>query len=356
LRIRTNFKKEKVKTIFIRTATKTSELRIGEKWQNVETLISSDNLVIITDENINAIYGGSFPKAHIIVIPAGERSKNFKIIEKITIKILQMNIDRSGFILGIGGGVVCDIAGFIASIYLRGINFGFISTSLLSQVDASVGGKNGINLGGAKNMIGNINQPDFVLCDQSMLKTLPEDEYLSGLGELIKHAIIKDKSLLNHIEKDREMILARDEFVMEKLIGESVQIKSKIVTKDEREGGIRRLLNFGHTFGHAIEIKYGYSHGISVAMGMVMASQFSFSKGMITKSDVEKIHSILNSFSLLPPADLSGKVIEKMLIHDKKRKGDTIHFVLLKSIGNAVVVPVKISELSLFLKNWKGLR
>ena len=345
-----------MKTFFIRTGSKTSELRIGENWQNVETLIPSDNLVIITDENINAIYGRSFPKAHTIVIPSGESSKNFKIIEKITKKILRLNIDRSGFILGIGGGVVCDIAGFVASIYLRGINFGFISTSLLSQVDASVGGKNGINLGGAKNMIGNINQPNFVLCDQSMLKTLPEEEYISGLGELIKHAIIKDKSLLNLIEKDHENIMARDESVMEKLVGKSVQIKSEIVTSDEREGGIRRLLNFGHTFGHAIEIKYGYNHGISVAMGMVMASQFSFARGMITKSDVEKITRILNSFSLLPPADLSGKIIEKMLIHDKKRKGDSIHFVLLKSVGNAVVVPVKIAELSQFLKNWKGLK
>jgi 3-dehydroquinate synthase len=345
-----------LKTIFIRTGSKTSEIRIGERWQNVKTLLPSENLVIITDENINTIYGSDFPKAHVIVIPAGEVSKNFKIVEKISKKILQLNIDRSGFILGIGGGVVCDIAGFVASIYMRGISFGFISTSLLSQVDASVGGKNGINLGGAKNMIGNFNQPDFVLCDQSMLKTLPEAEYHSGLGELIKHAIIVNKSLLNRIEKNCKQILERDESVMEKLVGSSVKIKSDIVTRDEREGGIRRLLNFGHTFGHAIEIKYGYNHGIAVAMGMVMAAQFSYARGMITKTDVEKIIGILDCFSLLPQTNLSGKTIEKMLIHDKKRKGDSIHFIMLKSIGNAVVEPVKIDELSMFLKNWKGLR
>jgi 3-dehydroquinate synthase len=345
-----------VKTIFIRTGTGKSELRVGENWTNVKKLIPSENIVIITDENINKYYGKSFPNAPVIVIPPEEKSKNFRLIEKISKKILQLNIDRSGFILGIGGGVVCDITGFVASIYLRGINFGFISTSLLSQVDASVGGKNGINLGGAKNIIGNITQPNFVICDPEMLKTLPEKEYLSGLGELIKHALIKDKMFLNLIEKNREKILSRDEKVMEKLVWQSVKIKSEVVTLDERESGIRRILNFGHTFGHAIEVRYGYNHGISVAMGMLMASQFSFKKGMISKEDLEKVINILSSFSLLPSSDISGRVIEKMLVHDKKRSGDTIHFVLLKSVGNAEVVPLKIDEISDFLRNWKGIR
>ena len=344
-----------MKTLFIRTGSKISEIRIGEDRKNIGKLLPSENLVIITDENINNLYGDSFPNAPVIVIPAGEKSKNFRLVEKISKKILQLNLDRTGFILGIGGGVVCDIAGFVASIYLRGINFGFISTSLLSQVDASVGGKNGINLGGAKNIIGNINQPEFVICDQSMLKTLPEDEYLSGLGELIKHAIIKDKKLLTLIRKDREKILHRDQKVMEKLIGLSVQIKSEIVSLDEREGGVRRLLNFGHTFGHAIEVKYGFSHGMSVAIGMVMASQFSFTRGMITKAELEEVKELLNSFSLLPQAEISGRVIEKMLIHDKKRIGDSIHFVLLESIGNAVTDAVKIDEISDFLRNWRGM-
>ena len=345
-----------MKTIIIRTRSKSSELRVGENWKNVIKLIPTENLVIITDENINKFYGSYFPNAPIIVIPSGEQSKNFRLVEKISKKILQLNIDRSGFILGIGGGVVCDLAGFVASIYLRGIDFGFISTSLLSQVDASVGGKNGINLGGAKNIIGNINQPQFIICDQSMLKTLPEDEYLSGLGELIKHAVIKDKSLLNLIKRSRAQILARDEEVMEKLVAKSVKIKADIVSKDEREGGLRRILNFGHTFGHAIEVKYGYSHGISVSIGMVMAAQFSLKKGMITRGDLENITGVLDSFSLLPKSDISGKEIEKMLIHDKKRSGNNIHFVLLTSIGNSVTQPVKIEEISDFLKKWKGLR
>jgi 3-dehydroquinate synthase len=236
-----------MKTIFIRTGTGKSEIRIGESWINVKKLIPSGNLVIITDENINKYYGQNFPNAPVIVIPPEEKSKNFRLIEKITKKILQLNIDRSGFILGIGGGVVCDISGFVASIYLRGINFGFISTSLLSQVDASIGGKNGINLGGAKNIIGNITQPKFVICDPEMLKTLPDEEYLSGLGELIKYALIKDKVLLNFIVRNREKILSRDKAVMEKLVWQSVKIKSAIVTEDERESGIRRILNFGHT-------------------------------------------------------------------------------------------------------------
>lgn len=329
-------------------------MRIGENWQNVETLIPSGDLVIITDENINRLYGSNFPKAHVIVIPAGESSKNFSIIEKITKKILKLNIDRTGFILGIGGGVVCDIAGFVASIYLRGIGFGFISTTLLSQVDASVGGKNGINLGGAKNMIGNFNQPQFVICDQTMLKTLPEDEYISGLGELIKHAIIKDKALLDIVKKEKTKILLRDVKVMENIIAQSVQIKADIVASDEREGGVRRLLNFGHTFGHAIELKYGYSHGMAVATGMVMAAQFSHFRGMINKKELNQVSSVLDSFSLLNNSELSGKVIGKMLIHDKKRTGDSIHFVLLKSIGEAVVEKVSLVDVREFLRGWKG--
>jgi 3-dehydroquinate synthase len=344
-----------VKTVFIRTGSKISELLVGESWRNVKNLIPSDNLVIITDENVNKLYGHSFPCAPVIVIPPGEKSKNFRLVEKITKKILQLNIDRSGFILGIGGGVICDISGFVASIYLRGINFGFISTSLLSQVDASVGGKNGINLGGAKNIIGNINQPDFVICDPIMLKTLPEEEYLSGLGELMKHALIKDKAFLNLIIKKREQILARDELVMQKLIRKSVEIKAEIVTEDECESGIRRILNFGHTFGHAIEVRYGYNHGMAISMGMVMASQFSLKRGMITDKDLEKVITVLGSFSLLKFSSISGRAVEKMLIHDKKRSGDSIHFVLLKSIGNAVVLPVKIDEISEFLRNWKGI-
>jgi 3-dehydroquinate synthase len=345
----------KLKTIVISTGTKNSELRIGENWQNVKTLLPAGDIVIITDENINRLYGSKFPKAHVIVIPAGESSKNYRIIEKITKKILKLNIDRTGFILGIGGGVVCDITGFVASIYLRGIGFGFISTTLLSQVDASVGGKNGINLGGAKNMIGNFNQPLFVICDQTMLKTLPEDEYISGLGELIKHAIIKDKALLEIIKKEKARILSRDVAVMEKVIAQSVQIKADIVASDEREDGVRRLLNFGHTFGHSIELKYGYGHGMAVATGMVMAAQFSYFKGMIKKSEVDQISTILGSFSLLKKADLSGRVIGKMLIHDKKRTGDSIHFVLLKSIGNAVVEKVSLEDVREFLGGWKSV-
>ena len=342
-----------MKTIVISTGTKRSELRIGENWQNVETLLPPGDIVIITDEDVNRLYGSNFPKAHVIVIPAGESSKNFRIIEKITKKILKLNIDRTGFILGIGGGVVCDIAGFVASIYLRGIGFGFISTSLLSQVDASVGGKNGINLGGAKNMIGNFNQPRFVICDQKMLKTLPEDEYISGLGELIKHAIIRDKVLLEKVKKEKTKILSRDVSVLEKIIIQSVQIKADIVTSDEREGGVRRLLNFGHTFGHAIELKYGYSHGMAVSTGMVMAAQFSHFRGMIKKSEVVQVYNILDSFSLLKKSELSGKTIEKMLIHDKKRTGDTIHFVFLKSIGEALVEKVSLVEVREFLRGWK---
>ncbi|MBE3085545.1 MAG: 3-dehydroquinate synthase, partial [Bacteroidetes bacterium] len=241
--------------IIINTPGAHSEILVGENWQSVTRLLPENGVVIITDDNVRRLYGDRFPKVPLFTVPPGEGSKKLEVIESLAEKLLEAGIDRTGFVLAIGGGVVSDLAGFLASIYMRGIRCGYVSTSLLSQVDASTGGKNGVNLEGTKNMLGNIRQPEFVICDPAMLLSLPEVEYLSGLSELIKTAIIGDKDLFDLIERSHKEILNRNCDLLTVLIAKSVTFKASVVSEDEKETGLRRILNFGHTYGHAVEIQ-----------------------------------------------------------------------------------------------------
>jgi len=187
-----------------------SEIYFNLSLEQLKEKIKPEETVIITDKNVHKLYGERFPECPVIVLPSGEKEKSFSTIESIIERLLQLEVDRSHFLLGIGGGVVCDITGFVASIYMRGIQFGFVSTSLLSQIDASTGGKNGVNIGGFKNVAGCFNQPSFVVCDPKLLITLPHEEYLSGLGELVKYALIKDKQLFELLENNIGLINNRD--------------------------------------------------------------------------------------------------------------------------------------------------
>ncbi len=195
--------------ILINTPGFSSEIIVGEKWETVSRLLPDNGTVIITDDNVRQLYGDWFPKVPVYSLTPGEGSKKLEVIEYLAGRLLEDGIDRSGFVLAIGGGVVSDIAGFLASVYMRGIRCGYVSSTLLSQVDASTGGKNGVNLGSSKNMIGTIRQPEFVICDPVLLKTLPEKEYLSGMAELIKTAIIGDKELFEIIERNFDDIISR---------------------------------------------------------------------------------------------------------------------------------------------------
>jgi len=293
-----------LKRISLNTENHVSEILIGETRLNISNYIPDGKVVIITDDNVGKLYGNEFPPFPVLSFKPGEESKNLKTIEFLAEGVLRSGLDRKGFIIGIGGGVVCDIAGFLASVYMRGINFGFVSSTLLSQVDASVGGKNGVNIGLVKNAIGSFNQPEFVICDISMLNSLPEDEYYSGLAELIKMGIILDNGLLDEIEKNREAILKRDNSILEYLVTRSVMLKAKIVTEDERESGRRMILNFGHTFGHVIETSGNQKHGFAVASGMVIAAGISELEGALGKTDVKSIINLLKSFNLIKKYDI----------------------------------------------------
>lgn len=330
--------------IVINTPGSSSEIRVGEKWENVSELLPDKSVVIITDENVSRLYGSAFPPLPVFTVPAGEESKTMQVVSDLGTRLLEAGIDRSGFILAIGGGVVCDLAGFLAAVYMRGIECGYVSTTLLSQVDASTGGKNGVNLGGVKNILGTIRQPEFVICDPQMLSTLPGDEFMSGLAELIKTAIIGDKGLFDLIEQHKDEILVRNTELLEILISRAVRFKAAVVTEDETEKGLRRILNFGHTFGHAIEMERKLKHGYAVAAGMELAACYSYENGICNREDMERIINILRQFDLIDNIAIPADSMQRLMMHDKKRSGDDINFVFTCGPGNAIVRKVPATE------------
>jgi 3-dehydroquinate synthase len=334
-----------MKTLEIKGGAGNSLIHIGESLRNLEKYIPAERTVIITDSNVRQLYEKDFPRCPVITVGIGEKIKTLATAGDIFEQLIELETDRSVFLAGIGGGIVCDITGFVASTYLRGVRFGFAASTLLAQVDASVGGKNGVNFKGYKNMVGVFNQPEFVICDPELLRTLPEKEVLCGLAEIVKHAAIADAQMFAFLEENCRRAVGLEAEVIEKLVYDSVVIKAGVVNRDEKEKGERRKLNFGHTFGHALEKTAGVSHGEAVSAGMVLASELSVRKGLLRAADAERIVSLLKTAGL--PAEIPAdrhRVIEA-LGKDKKREKDKIRFVLLKGIGNAAVVEISLKEL-----------
>ncbi len=330
-------------TCIIHTSGKESRILIGESISWFSDLIPS-HAVIITDQTVNDLYGHYWNDYRTIITGEGEKNKTIDSAKEIFRQLLDFGVDRSGFILGVGGGIVCDIAGFVASTYMRGIRFGFAPTTLLAQVDASIGGKNGVNFEGYKNMIGTFNQPDFILSDPEVLKSLPAEERSNGFAETVKHALIADEELFIYIENHIHEMLNLNSQVINHLIKRSVEIKSDIVNRDEQEKGERRKLNFGHTFGHAIEKVTGISHGKAVSLGSVIAARFSLNRGYLKEYDFERIQNVLDKLLLPIKGNFNRFEILNALLRDKKREQENIHFVLLNNIGRAVVEQVSIEE------------
>jgi 3-dehydroquinate synthase len=325
--------------------TGTCSIMLGASFSELKELCNIEKTVIITDENVHKMYGDKFPPCKVIEIGMGEQRKTLDTAYKIYESFLELELDRSSFILGIGGGIVSDVAGFVASTYLRGLPFAFMPTTLLAQVDASVGGKNGVNFKGYKNLIGTFNQPQFVLCDFAFLNTLFYSELNNGFAEVIKHALIGNSLLFSHMEKNWEKILLLDKDMIEGIVYDSLKVKIDIVSRDEMEKGERRKLNFGHTFGHALEKTTGLKHGEAISIGMLIGAKLSEAKGMLTKRDVERIERLLSNFNL--PVRIHGEkeAIIDAIRKDKKREDDDIHFVLLNEIGSARIEKIRIEEL-----------
>lgn len=341
-----------MKTFYVKGESGLSAIHVGESLKNLETYLPDTHCVIITDENIHHLYRKNFPDIPAVTIGTGEKIKTLDTIHYILKKLIALSCDRASFIIGIGGGIVCDIAGFAASIFLRGLDFGFVSTSLLSQVDASVGGKNGVNLADYKNMAGVFNQPQFVICDIDLLKTLPKPEISNGLAEIVKHALIKDAAMFDYIGSNKYKALTLDPTVIFKLVANAVRIKSDLVQKDEKESGERRKLNFGHTIGHAVEKLDPRGHGQAVSIGMAAAAEFSRQKGFLSEQNVDRIVCLLKDLKL--PTDCSYPKDEIILAtgKDKKKYGKSIFFVFLETIGTARVERISLTQLNQFIESF----
>ncbi len=328
-----------------------SSIYVGESLKNLKKYLPLSKTIIITDDNILACHGKDFPDLPIITIGTGESIKTLATIESILEQLIDLDCDRTSFIVGIGGGVVCDITGFAASIFMRGVKFGFVSTSLLSQVDASVGGKNGVNLDSYKNMVGVFNQPEFVICDITLLHTLPKNEISNGFGEIVKHALIYDAPMIEFIEDNIQKALQLDYETIFRLVADSVKIKSQVVQMDEKEAGERRKLNFGHTIGHALEKINNPGHGRAVAMGIVAAAKFSQQKKWIKNSDVIRIINLLDNLNLPTELNYLASEVKNAAKKDKKKEGDDLFYIFLERLGKARVDKISIQEMNSFISS-----
>ena len=315
----------------------------------------SGKIAVISNPTVYALYGktivsalkGSGNDLTEVLIPDGEEYKSLEYTEKIYESLLKSRLDRKSVLIALGGGVIGDITGFAASTYMRGIDFIQVPTTLLAQVDSSVGGKTGVNHPLGKNMIGAFWQPRLVWIDIGTLKTLPQREFLSGLGEVIKYGVIWDEEFFAYLEANRDKILSLDAAVLTHIIGRSCEIKAEVVSRDERESGLRAILNYGHTIGHALETLTGYRqylHGEAVSIGMYMEARLSRQLGLIDNKAVARIKALIDSFGL--PSEMPGDIgahdlIEKMQL-DKKTVAGRMHFVLPEKVGQVRIY----SELS----------
>jgi 3-dehydroquinate synthase len=306
--------------------------------------ISGHRCAIISDENVARLFAGRAIdslrhekfEASLIIVPAGEKSKSFEQVEAVCDQMVRAGLDRQSFVVALGGGVVGDLAGFVASIFHRGISYVHVPTTLLAQVDSSIGGKTAVNMASGKNLIGAIHHPVLVISDVDALKTLPPREFNQGVAEIIKHAIIRDPALFDSLEK-----LDRDNLAP--LVRRNIEIKAEFVARDERDTiGERALLNFGHTIGHAIEAAGGYGellHGEAISLGIVAACEISIKRAGLPEQDRQKIMSILRRFDLPTrlPESISREKIVEIVQHDKKFEGGQVRFVVTPRIGSAHV-------------------
>lgn len=304
------------------------------KISKLVDLNNYSQILIVSDENVGKLYLNDFKfKASHIFLPSGEKYKNFESVELILNKLIEIKADRNTLVINLGGGNICDTSSFAASIFMRGIDILQIPTTLLAQVDASIGGKNGINFVGVKNLVGTFKAPIAVIIDVNFLKTLPEREFLSGFAEIIKHGLIFDKKYFETLK------LKCTDSELESIIEKSCKIKATIVEKDPKEKNLRKILNFGHTVGHALEAlslenPKPLLHGEAIYLGMIVETRISYLAGLLTEKNFKIIDEFLREF--VKPIEFNAEKIYKKMLYDKKNESGRINFTLLKSIGKAV--------------------
>lgn len=322
-----------------------TRLFVGRAYELLPELLPKGRVVVITDANIDRLYPDLVRGYEHIIIGVGEASKSLTTVDTLYRRLMDMGADRSTFILGIGGGIVTDVAGFVASTYMRGLDFGFVSTTLLGQVDASIGGKNGVNVLDYKNMVGTFSHPRFVVADVEMLRTLPLRELRAGMAEVVKSAIVGDRVLFDYIAEHITDDIYTNTAVMNDVVSRSVAVKIDVVSQDECEKGLRRILNLGHTIAHAIEkCTHSLNHGEAVAIGLVLMSRAAVRFGTMDAEDAKRIEEVLIElgFDLTLPVALSTMLRE--VRHDKKKHDNILRAVLPECIGRCRVVEMPFDE------------
>jgi len=313
-----------------------------------ELVPSHTKIFLVSTERILRVWGhqltdgfASVGRALVVLpMPDGEAAKRLATVEKLASRMVVAGADRRSVVLAFGGGVVGDVSGFLASIFMRGIPVVQLPTTLVAQVDSAIGGKTGVNLTEGKNLIGTFHQPVAVLSDPEVLTTLPEREFRSGLFEAMKYGVIRDASIFDLMESRREAILRREGDLLERLIVDCVNVKADVVSADEREGGERRILNFGHTIGHTLESATKYKHflhGEAVGWGMIAAALVGREMGITDAATAERIIALVMSYGPLPEVGTDGKRVLRLLQSDKKTVGGVPHFILASAIGKVEV-------------------
>ena len=310
---------------------------------HLKKLTDPTSTILITDENIYNAHAKRFKGWNTMVLQAGEEFKIQATVDNIIEQLIGMEADRKTTLVGVGGGVITDLTGYVASVYMRGVKFGFIPTSILGMVDASIGGKNGIDVGVYKNLVGAIRQPAFILHDMVFLNSLPQAEWENGFAEIIKHACIKDAAMFSELEnKTLDHYQSRQTSICE-LVQRNAKIKAAVVKNDEFEKGERRLLNFGHTLGHALENQYELSHGQAISIGMTYACHIS--EQLVGFKQTERVLTVIDKYNLPTYASFDKQKVFDVLKMDKKRERKEMNYVLLEKIGKGMVKSISLKQL-----------
>lgn len=315
-----------------------SRIYVGSAVEILPEILPKGRVVVVSDATIDRLYHALLAPYDTVLIGTGESVKTLQTVETVYRRFIELGVDRSTFVLAVGGGIVTDVAGFAAATYMRGIDFGFVPTTLLGQVDASVGGKNGVNVDGYKNMVGTFTQPRFVVCDPALLATLPVREFRAGLAEAVKAAVIDDAGLFARLEGTDLDLLRSDTVLLADVISAAIRVKADIVGRDERESDERRKLNLGHTLAHAIEkCSNRMNHGEAVAVGTALIAGAAVKLGVLTGRDHDRIVGLLAKFGfdLHPPVEM--KRLLKEVAKDKKNQEGLLRVVLPAAIGRCEV-------------------
>lgn len=329
-----------------------SYVYVGRAARLLAELTAGRRVIVVTDDTVRLHYFGLISQYEHITICEGEGAKSLETVGMVYSELIRRGADRTTMLVGIGGGIVTDITGFVGATFMRGVDFGFVATTLLAQVDASLGGKNGVNVGGYKNMAGTFCQPKFVICDVAMLSTLPDREFRAGFAEIIKSAIISDPILFKNLESGRLELFRCDYGALEAVVRATIKIKLNIVSKDERERGLRRVLNLGHTIAHAVESRPGcqYNHGEAVAIGLIAIADMARKNNLIHPDDAHRIVSLCRRYNFEMGYIAVSNLIAS-IAKDKKRENDKLHLIVPRAIGRVEDMAVTLDELEqMFMK------